>query len=89
MVRKFVRAVDLMEADVGDELVALDPAEGACFGFNSVATFVWRSLELPRTFEELHNALLAEYDVAPEQCERELRDLLNDLQAKHLITADR
>ena len=47
------RAIDLMEAELGDELVALDPKAGECFGFNGVATSVWRILEEPRSFEQL------------------------------------
>jgi hypothetical protein len=79
--------VDLMEAELGDELVALDPNVGECFGFNSVATAIWRQLEQPRSFEQLRDALLCEYDVEPEQCARELQELLNDLSAKGLVTA--
>ena len=38
----YKRRTELMEAELGDELVGLDPAAGECFGFNSVATSVWR-----------------------------------------------
>lgn len=81
------RTVDLMEAELGDELVALDPDAGACFGFNSVATSVWRLLAEPRSFEQLRDALLDEYDVETEQCTSELRELLQDLSDKGLVTA--
>jgi len=74
-----------MEADIGNELVALDPEAGSCFGFNEVATSVWRSLEQPKTFDELRDELLGEYDVDLEQCSRELQMLLKDLIAKRLI----
>ena len=83
----YKRAVHLMEAELGDELVALDPAGGQCFGFNSVATSVWHQLTGPQTFEQLRNALLEEFDVGPEQCGRELQELLDDLCARGLITA--
>ena len=79
------RAVDLMEAELGDEIVALDPNIGECFGFNSVASSVWRELAQPRTFDQLRDALLGEYDVEREQCARELRDLLDDLSSKGLV----
>ena len=80
------RAIDLMEAELGDELVALDPTGGSCFGFNSVASSVWRNLEQPRRFDELRDSLLGEYEVDPAQCTRELRDLLDDLCARGLVT---
>ena len=79
------RAVELMEADLEDELVALDPEAGNCFGFNNVATSVWKSLEQPKSFEQLRAALLDEFEVGEEQCDRELHMLLEDLIAKRLI----
>jgi coenzyme PQQ synthesis protein D (PqqD) len=86
-VTNYKRAVDLMEAELGDELVALDSRAGECFGFNSVATSVWRQLEQPRSFEQLREALLDEYEVEPEQCSRELKELLQDLSARGLVAA--
>ena len=82
----YKRAIDLMEAELGDELVALDPNAGECFGFNSVATSVWRQLGEPKSFEQLRDALLEEYQVEPEQCTDELRELLDDLSARGLVT---
>ena len=83
----YERATDLMEAELGDELVALEPERGECFGFNSVATFVWHTLKEPKSFTQLREALLDEYDVEREQCTRELKDLLDDLQAKGLVSS--
>lgn len=85
----YKRAIDLMEAELGDELVALDPNAGDCFGFNSVATSVWRQLEEPRTFEELRDTLLQEYEVDQQRCARELQELLNDMSARGLIVTAR
>jgi hypothetical protein len=82
----YKRAIELMEAELGDELVALDPKAGECFGFNSVATSVWRNLEQPRSFEQLRDALLEEYEVEPERCSDELEALLQDLTARGLVT---
>ena len=79
------RAVALMEADIGDEIVALDPDAGNCFGFNEVATSVWRSLEQPKTFDQLRDELIEEYEVGGDQCTRELQGLLDDLLARRLI----
>ncbi len=81
----YERAKPLMEAELGDELVALDPDGGHCFGFNAVATSVWRLLELPRSRDALHEALLQEYDVDEGQCARELDELLDDLASKGLV----
>jgi len=74
-----------MEADVGDELVALDPTAGSCFGFNAVATRVWKSLAEPRSFDELNAMLLEDFAVDPAECKAELKGLLDDMISKKLI----
>jgi hypothetical protein len=82
------RSANLMEADIGNELVALDPKGGSCFGFNEVATWVWRRLEKPASFDQLREELLADYDVTAEQCTEELAELLADMTAKGLVGAE-
>ena len=82
------RSIELMEAELGDELVALDPAAGECFGFNSVATSVWRELAEPKSFEQLRDALLQEYEVGPDQCSTELKALLQDLTQRGFVKAN-
>lgn len=79
------RTADLLEAEIGEELVALDVAGGSCFGFNEVATAVWRRLEQPRSFEDLKQALLAEYDVESTECALQLQQLLEELVEQGLI----
>lgn len=81
----YQRATELLEADLGDELVALDQAQGQCFGFNGVATSVWRLLASPRSAGEIEKSLMAEYDVEQARCRAELGDLLDDLVAKGLV----
>lgn len=83
--RTYRRASELMEAGVGDELVALDPERGTCFGFNTVATSVWRALADPRSFDQLRDRLLEEYSVGADQCSAELQELLDDMEARGLI----
>ena len=85
----YKRAIDLMEAELGDELVALDPTAGECFGFNNVAASVWRELAQPKSFEQLRDALLDEYEVQPDQCAEELGELLRDLADRgFVVTTD-
>lgn len=81
----YERAATLLEADFGNELVALDTNAGECFGFNEVATSVWRLLERPRSLQELRKDLLEEYDVGLEECTQDLIELLDDLIARGLI----
>ena len=82
---RFRRSAQLLEAEVGDELVALDPGKGSCFGFNSVAASVWRALEQPRSFDELSDRLLDEYEVDSDQCRAELSELLEQMTSSGLV----
>ena len=86
---RYVRVRELMEADVDDELVALDPQDGLCFGFNSVATSVWKLLGSPRSLTDLQSSLSEEYEVSPEQCRAEVQELVDQLAAKGLVRATR
>ena len=81
----YARSVKRMEAEIADELVALDADAGSCFGFNSAAARVWRKLEEPSAFAQTRAKLLEEYDVDGSQCDKELAELLRDLVAKGLV----
>lgn len=81
----YERATELLEADLGDDLLALDAEGGTCFGFNSVATEVWRQLVSPQSFDKLKQGLMAKYDVSSEQCAEELEELLNSLAKTGLV----
>lgn len=79
------RAVSLMEAELHDELVALDPVAGRCFGFNEVAAMVWKLLDEPKSIAELSNALGEDFDVAADQCQADVGELLDQLVGLGLV----
>ena len=82
------RATGLLEAEVGGELVGLDVEQGTCYGFNATATRIWALIEEPKRFSELRDTLLEEYEVDAETCERELMDLLKDLEKDGLVALE-
>jgi hypothetical protein len=75
----------LVEAEVDGEIVALHVDNGTCYGFNGTASAVWRMLDRPRRLDELCTGLVEEYEVEPGQCEREVMDLLRDLENDGLV----
>lgn len=81
----YERMTTLLEAKLGDELVALDVDRGVCFGFNHVATRVWQYLSTPKSFDELKQLLLDEFAVSSEQCAMELGELLESMVGRGLI----
>jgi hypothetical protein len=79
------RGAGLIEAEVDGELVALHVDNGTCYGFNATATRIWAMIEEPKKLSELRDALTAEYDVEPDECEAQLLDLLKDLEGDGLL----
>jgi hypothetical protein len=85
MVIRYARAKELLEAELGEELVALDVDSGHCFGFNSVAADIWRLLAQPQEFEALRQILMGQYDVDASECEAELRACLSNFESQGLV----
>lgn len=81
----YARAAALLEAEIDEEIVGLDRDQGEVFGFNKVASDVWRLLEQPKGAADLSAALQIQYDVPPEQCDRELGALLEELVEMKLV----
>jgi hypothetical protein len=70
---------------LGAETVILDFNKGSYFGLNEVGTTIWSRLNQPQSVRELCNAVLAEYEVDPDTCQRDVLMLLEELRKKGLI----
>lgn len=79
------RRAELIETEVDGELVALHIDNGTCYGFNSSATRIWALIEQPRRLSDLRDELTREFDVDRETCERQLGELLRELEADGLV----
>jgi coenzyme PQQ synthesis protein D (PqqD) len=79
------RREGLIQAEVDGELVALHIDNGTCYGFNATATRIWALIETPQRLLDLKDKLLAEYDVDPQTCERQLMAVLNELAQDGLV----
>ena len=80
-----MRRAGLIEAEVDGELVALHVDNGTCYGFNGTATRIWAMIEEPKRLGEIRDALVSEFDVAPDVCQEQLVDLLRNLEADGLV----
>jgi hypothetical protein len=75
-----------LSCDLAGDVVVLNVADGFYYGLNEVAATVWQLLQEPRTVRQIRDALMAEYEVEAEQCERDLLVLLADLVTRGLVT---
>ncbi len=79
------RSQDQASADLGSEVAILNLQDGVYYGLNAVGARIWELLEDPRTVRDVRDALLGEYDVTIERCERDLLALLEQLAEKGLV----
>ncbi len=75
----------LIQTEVDGELVALHIENGSCYGFNLTATRIWALIEKPKRLSELERDLIAEFDVDPQTCREQLREILEELRSDGLL----
>ncbi len=73
-------------SELGGEAVILNLKSGLYYGLNPVGASIWNLLQQPRTVSEIRDAILAEYSIEPQQCESDLLELLQQLEAQGLIS---
>lgn len=78
-------AADQVSCAVGTDAAILQLSTGVYYTVNPAGSRVWQLLARPITVGEILDMLLAEYDVEPARCERDLLALLERLAAEGLI----
>ena len=58
---------------------------GTYYGLNAVGSTVWDLIQEARTIAEIHDRLLQQYEVDSGECERDLRNVLDDLSKAGLV----
>ena len=75
----------VMFRELEGESVLLNIETETYFGLDDVGTRMWIRLVESQTIQDAYNALLDEYDVAPESLKTDLTDLLQRLVEKGLL----
>jgi hypothetical protein len=70
---------------LGDESAILNMKNSVYYGLNPVGAQIWNLLRRPRSVRELRDAILDEYEVEPQQCERDVLDLLEQMKSEGLV----
>lgn len=68
-----------------DHTAILSLKNDVYYELDRVGTRIWNLLQEQRSIAEIRDALLNEYEVGAEQCERNLFDLLEIMQTQGLI----
>lgn len=76
-----------IEAEIDNEIVALNIESGTCYGLNPIGSQIWRLISMPIRISDLCMRLQTQYKVDARTCERQVLDLLEELRAEGLIGA--
>ena len=74
-----VASREQVSTDLGGEAIILGLKDGIYYGLEAVGARIWTLIQEPRTLGAVQDAILSDYDVDPESCERDVRALVGDL----------
>ena len=80
-----VAAKDQLSSSIGGETVILGLHAGHYYGVGDVGARVWQLIQEPRRVADIHETIVAEYEVEPGVCETDLLKLLDELAAARLV----
>jgi Coenzyme PQQ synthesis protein D (PqqD) len=80
-----VSSPEQVSCPLGDESAILNLKNTVYYGLNSVGARVWELLQQPKSVGEIRDALLEEFEVEAERCERDLLALLEKMRSEGLI----
>lgn len=70
---------------IDEEMIILDLASGTYFGLNPVGAQIWQFLSAGKTVAETCKEMLDKYEVAPDEIERDVVNLTNELLSRKLV----
>ena len=70
---------DNLSSALGSEAVILNMASGRYFGLNTTGAFIWQVVQQPVTLAEIERRVCEEFEVSPEQCRSDLRQVLQEM----------
>ena len=80
------RSLDIVATEMDGEYLIMSIEQGSYIALRDVSARIWELLEKPQTPAALVEALLGEYAVDPDTCEREVNDFLKEMVDCNLIT---
>ncbi len=80
-----VAVSDQVSCRLDEETVLLELRNGNYYGLNSVGTVIWETIQQPRSIEAVCSAVLEQFSVDAEICERDVLRVIGELQAAGLV----
>ena len=82
---RVVAAKDQVSSSLAGEMVILSLQTERYFGLDRVGARIWDLLKAPARVADIRDTIVAEYEVEPERCERDVLALLERLADQGLI----
>ena len=79
------RTTNQVCCDMGGESIILNLKSGIYYSLDEVGARIWGLIEQPMAVTEIRDAILSEYDVQAEVCERDIRAFIEGMDAAGLI----
>lgn len=83
------RADSVISCKIDDEVAILDLRSSTYYGLQGVGAHIWEALEHPRSVAELCEAIVAEFDVSPADCKKDVLEFLASIHEARLIETGR
>jgi hypothetical protein len=80
---------DVLFRDLSGEAVLLNLADGKYYGLDGVGTRIWELLSESGRLDQTYQTLLQEFDVSPEQLQKDLLQLVEELVSRGLLNVKR
>ena len=85
---KPVLSKDVVEQDLGEEMVLLDLSNGTYHGLNGVGMFVWKALRAGTEQEMIPSLIAQQFDVELAHAHADMDEFLKQLGAAGLLRND-
>lgn len=79
------RSEEPVAVEVDRTVVMMSVDQGMYFGLEGVGPRVWSLLEQPRSVRQLCDALMNEFEVAPDVCRQEVGAFLEEMRRAQLV----
>lgn len=76
---------ECVSSEVEEGIAILDLRSNTYFSLDPVGAAIWDRMAAPASLDDLTAAIAAEYDVALEECRRDISELLDDMLKHGLI----
>lgn len=86
MTQKIEISSEVLTQEVDGETVILDLKSESYFGLDEVGTRIWQLLQEQEDIETITETMLNEYDVEEEQLEKDIQNLLTQLDKAGIVT---